>query len=246
MQKLPKLIGPNLAHKCRPVVYANRLNVIWISVLYRRRRAKNAEISQVWPNFQILADLLPMPFINPDQIWQKTVDAWPMLTCQISFESIYCVTFLGWKTTISGQRWHLEGSCTQPLYHEGQIWYGLLLCAKFRLNRFIWLHSARIWPFLHFGILRCLSWWRTEKVECECTTTNLLLFNGIKIVSVFQCLQNKIVCINYVVHQSDVTKHNGQQTDKKLYYLVAMAVGKVQVPPNLAWWLRTSSMFLHL
>jgi len=52
------------------------------------------------------------------------------------------------------------------------------------------------------------DWRRTEKVECVCTTTNLPLANGTKIVPVFQRLHHKIVHINSVVQ-----KHDGH-TDK--------------------------------
>ena len=58
------------------------------------------------------------------------------------------------------------------------------------------------------------NWHQFQKVEHGRTTTNLPLFNGIKIVSVLQRLHDEIGRTN-----SDVQKRDGQtnrQTDKKL------------------------------
>jgi len=50
---------------------------------------------------------------------------------------------------------------------------------------------CRFWTSAFCGVN---SWRQSEKVEHGCTTTNLPLSNGIKIVSVFQCLLGKIMC----------------------------------------------------
>ena len=58
------------------------------------------------------------------------------------------------------------------------------------------------------------DWHQSEKVEHRCTTTNLPLSKGIKIVSVVQRLHGEIWCTI-----SDVQKRDGQsdrQTDKNL------------------------------
>jgi len=58
------------------------------------------------------------------------------------------------------------------------------------------------------------NWQQSDKVEHGCTTTNLPLSNGIKIVSVLQRLHGEI---GRTI--SDVQKRDGQtnkQTDKKL------------------------------
>jgi len=71
--------------------------------------------------------------------------------------------------------------------------------------------NKQILPF--FGLLAycaVASWQQSEKVEHRCTTTNLPLSNGIKIVSVFQRLHGKIGCTT-----SGVQKRDGK-TDKKL------------------------------
>ena len=65
---------------------------------------------------------------------------------------------------------------------------------------------------LDFAFSGVASWQKSEKVEHGCTTTNLPLSNGIKIVSVFQRPHGEI---RRTI--SDVQKRNGQtdkQTDK--------------------------------
>jgi len=64
------------------------------------------------------------------------------------------------------------------------------------------------------------NWQQSEKVEHRCTTTNLPLSNGIKIVSVFQCLHGEIKRTI-----SDVQKHDEQtdrQTDKQAGLLLRL------------------------
>ena len=59
------------------------------------------------------------------------------------------------------------------------------------------------------------SWQQSDKVEHGCTTTNLPLSNGVKIVSVLQRLHGEIRCTI-----SDVQKHDEQtarQRDKKTF-----------------------------
>jgi len=117
-----------------------------------------------------------------------------MLTHQISFESVYCITFQGWKTAILDKCWHLDGSCTSPLYQE----WPNLVCAKYHLDHLILPHSRGenpqilqfFWTSVFCGVAK---WWHMEKVERGCTTTNLPLSNSIKIVSIFQPLHGEIV-----------------------------------------------------
>jgi len=76
--------------------------------------------------------------------------------------------------------------------------HGLHLQATFRLDQFIffavWRRKTPNFTILltsaFFGIS---SWRQSEKVEHRCTTTNHPLSNGIKIVSVFQCLHGEIM-----------------------------------------------------
>jgi len=71
------------------------------------------------------------------------------------------------------------------------------------------------------------NWHRSQKVEHGCTTTNLPLSNGIKIVSVLQCLHGEIWRTN-----SDVQKRDGQ-TDRQTKK--TQCFNEIQAPPNLAW-----------
>ena len=76
------------------------------------------------------------------------------------------------------------------------------------------------------------NWQQSDKDEHGCTTTNLPLSNGIKIVSVLQRFHGEIGCTI-----SDVQKHDEQtdrQTDKKTF-LATKAAGEIHDPPNLAW-----------
>jgi len=145
------LSGPNLACGSGPVVCAYRLNVIWIDLLCHQCGARNAVISHCRPNFYTLGTRC-----HPSHPWS-------MLTCQISFESVYCYTFQGRKTTILRKIWHLESSCSQPPFpmraKSGmlELTHGLCLRAEFRLDQFILSPSSGKKPkfccFLVFGVL---------------------------------------------------------------------------------------------
>jgi len=78
------------------------------------------------------------------------------------------------------------------------------------------------------------NWQQSEKAEHWCTTTNLHLSNGIKIVSVVQRLYGEIG--RTISH---IQKRDGQrQTNRKpknSTFLTALAAGEIRAPPNLAW-----------
>jgi len=74
--------------------------------------------------------------------------------------------------------------------------------------------------------------WIAAEVEHVCTTTNLPLSNGIKIVSVLQRLYREI---GRAI--SDVQKRD-EQTDrqtKNSTFLATPAAGEIRAPPNLTW-----------
>jgi len=101
----------------------------------------------------------------------------------------------------------------------------------------IWLASSdgenpHILPFFGLWHFCCRQLGQSEKVEHGCTTTNLPLFNGIRIVSVLQRLHGKIgrtIC--------DVQKRDGQtdRQTKNSTFLADPVAGKIRAPPNLAW-----------
>jgi len=109
-----------------------------------------------------------------------------------------------------------------PFTDEGQIWcaiadrrytfmcqissqsvYSVTLCC--RKTPVV----AVFWTSAFSGVA---SWQQSEKVEHECTTINLPLSNGIKIVSMLQRLDGEIGCTI-----SDVQKRDGQ-TDKQGFW----------------------------
>ena len=110
-----------------------------------------------------------------------------------------------------------------PFTDEGQIWYAIaetrctLTCQTSSRSVYsvaLWRRYTPIfavfWTSAFSGVA---IWQQSEKVEHGCTTTNLLLSNGIKIVFVLQRLHGEIGCTN-----SDVQKRDGQtdRQDKKL------------------------------
>jgi len=108
---------------------------------------------------------------------------------------------------------------------------------KFRLDRFILSPSGGeklqflpfFWTSAFSGVT---SWQQSEKVEHECTTPNIPLSNGIKIVSVLQRLHGEI---GRTI--SDVQTRDGRtdKQTKKLNVFGRLAAGEIQAPPNLAW-----------
>jgi len=100
---------------------------------------KSAEMSQFWPNYHILGALVSNPSTKPGQIWQQTVDPQSTLTRQISFESVYCVTFHEQKNNF-GQNLSFGVSYTQPplpimaKFGVLEQTHGVHLHAKFRLD----------------------------------------------------------------------------------------------------------------
>jgi len=212
------------------------LILIWIGVLCHLCRAKNCRNIAVLTKFAEFGGSCAHPLTDPSQIWQETVD-WSMLTCQISFKSIYCVNFQGRKTTLFGKFWHL-GAPVPPL---------LLTRAKYGVLRSTltcqissWsVYSVARWKQIisNFTILSTLvfcgvaKWWHTNKFERECKSKNLPLLNGIKIVSVFQWLHGEIVRINSAFNSIMSPKQTKNST-----FLVAVVAGEVRASPNLAKW----------
>jgi len=97
-------------------------------------------------------------------------------------------------------------------------------------------YFAIFWTSAFSGVANCQQ---SDKVEHGCTTTNLPLPNGMKIISVLQRLHGEIGRTN-----SDVQKLDGQpdrQTDKQTNrqknstFLATPAAGEIRAPPNLAW-----------
>jgi len=78
------------------------------------------------------------------------------------------------------------------------------------------------------------NWHQSQKVEHGCTTKNLPLSTGIKIVSVFQRLNSEIWRTISDVQKRD--EQTDKQTNKKnSTFLATPAAGEIRARPNLAW-----------
>ena len=135
----------------------------------------------------------------------------------------------GWQKNNFGQILTFAGSCTDPLLpmtaKSGvlQLTQSARFRVKIHLDRFILSPSGgeKKLNFCHLctsAFSDVDSWRQSEKVEHGCTTTNLPLSNGIKIISVLQRLHGEIGRTN-----SDVQKRDGQakrdgQTKKQRFH----------------------------
>ena len=121
--------------------------------------------------------------------------------------------------------------CTDPLlsmkakFGVLEETHGISLRAKFRLDRFILSPSVgenlQLLPFFctpTFSVVA--NWQQSEKVGHGCTTTNLPVSNGIKIVSVLQRLHDEI---GRTI--SDVQKRD-EQTDKQTDKLESVSIAE--------------------
>ena len=95
------------------------LNFICIGV-FCHPCGKNCRNVAIATKFSHFGGLLCPPLYQSGPIWQQTVDPISTLTRQISFESVYCVTFQGQKRIV-GQILTLGAPVPSPLTDTGQI-----------------------------------------------------------------------------------------------------------------------------
>jgi len=89
--------------------------------------------------------------------------------------------------------------------------------------------SPPFFPTSAFSVVA--NWQQSEKVEHGCTTTNLPLSNGIKIVSVLQRFHGKIGRTISDVQKRD--EQTDKQTNKKnSTFLATPAAGEIRAPPK--------------
>jgi len=108
-----------------------------------------------------------------------------------------------------------------PFTDEGQIWCAtadpryMLTCQISSRSvssvALCWWKTSIFAVFWTSAFSGVTDWQQSEKIEHGCTTTNLPLSNGIKIISVLQRLHGEIRCTI-----SDVQKHD-EQTNRKIY-----------------------------
>ena len=95
---------------------------------------------------------------------------------------------------------------------------GVRIRAEFRLDQFTLSPSGGEKFFCRFwtsAFCDVANWLQSEKVEHESTTTNLLLSNGIKIVSVLQRLHREIGRTT-LTFKSVTNRQTDKHTNKKL------------------------------
>ena len=185
---------------------------------------KAAKILQFWPNFHVLGLVCPPPFTNSGQIWS-------MLICLISFESVivspsreenlqFWTNVDIWGAPVLSLLYRSEPNLVCKRY--------MLICkissGLFHSVTLEWRKAPNFVVFILTAFCGVASWQCVEKVECMCTTTNLHWSNGIKIVSVLQHFQGKIMCTNFVVHKPvvhayDATSMTDTPTNNLTFWL---------------------------
>jgi len=163
------------------------------------------------------------PFTDEGQIWCAIADSRSTLTRQISSECVHCLRFRWPKNHNFGQIDFWAPVSTPPFTDEGQIWcttadpLHTLTCQNSSRSVYfvaVWGRKTPIfadfWTSAFSGVD---SWRQSEKVEHGCTTTNLSLSNGIKIVSVLQRLHGEIWRTISDVQKRD--RQTNRETNKK-------------------------------
>jgi len=132
-----------------------------------------------------------------------------------------------------------------PLTDEGQIWCAVadpwhtltcqILSGSLYSVALCWRKTpifAVVWTSA-FSVVA--NWQQSEKVEHVCTTTNLPLSNGIKIVSVLQRLHGEIERTISDVQKRDGSQKRDGQTGKQKNstFLVIPAAGEIRAPTKL-------------
>jgi len=177
--------------------------------------------------WQILTLGVPVltPFTDESQIWCAIADPRSTLTRQISSECVHCVSFRWPKTTLFGQILIFFGLLYRAPFtgFEDQIWCAIadpgytLTCqisSRSVYSVALWRRKPPIFAFFWISAFSVVAnWQQSEKVEHGCTTANLPLSNGIKIVSVLQRLHGEIGRTIFDVQKRD--EQTDRQTDKQ-------------------------------
>jgi len=165
----------------------------------------------------------------------------PTLTGQISSECVHCVGFRWPKTTILGKFLTFWGLLYRPPFtDEGQMWratadsrYTLTCQISSRSVYSVALCLRKTPIFAVFWTSACnvvASWQQSDKVEHGCTTTNLLLSNGIKIVSVLSFLYSSAFIAKSGAQSLTFKSVTNKQTDKQTKnstFLAIPAAGEI-------------------
>ena len=138
----------------------------------------------------------------------------------------------------------LGGSCIDPLLPMSQIWCAVtdprstLTCDISSRS----VYSAKKSQFLPYFAIFWISafsgvssWQQSEKIAHGCTTTNLSLSNGIKIVSVLHRLHGEIGRTVSDVQKRDEQTNKQTNRQRNSTFLATPAAGEIRAPPLLAW-----------
>jgi len=193
---------------------------VWICSPCRLPVTKNHHFGQIltcrgllyWP-----------PFTDEGQIWCVKADQRSTLTYQISSECVHCVGFQWPKHQNFGQILTFRGLLYRhPFTDEDQIWCATAdpwCTLTYQISSRSVYSVALCWrkpPIfaVFYGLRHLVLSPIGNKVEHGCTTTNLSLSNGIKIVSVLQRLHGKIGCTI-----SDVQKRDEQTKSVRMNWM---------------------------
>ena len=222
------------------MVCAYRLNFIWISVL-----CWNIAISTKFSHFRRGGCAHPPFWPGSNLTGNSRPTVYASLTHQMSFESVYCVTFQGQKTQFSA-KFDIWGSCTQPpllmkaKFDVLEQTYGLRLFAKLRFDRFILSPSGsekrQLLPFLvlrRFVMSSTGGIWRKLNVTKPQTFPYPTVSKFFPYSSVFKAKS---------CHQFHRSQGRGSQAwwktkqTRNSTFLVAVAACEIRGPRNSAWW----------
>ena len=190
-------------------------------------------------------DSVPTPFYRrgPNLVCYSRPKVYTY-TRQISSEFVHCVGFRWPKTTILGEILTFLGApVPTAFYRRGPnvVCYSRRTVYAYVPNfvsigvfcRPLAVKTPNFCVFWTSAFSGVANWLQSEKDEHGCTTINLPLSNGIKIVSVLQRLHSEIWRTISDVQKRD--EQTDRQTDKKLNVLATPAAGEIRAPPNLAW-----------
>jgi len=173
---------------------------MWTYLLCRLPVAQNHNFGHI-----LTFGVLPYrsPFTDKGQIWCATTEPRSTVACRISSECVHCLGFWWPKTTIFNRCWHFGAPVPTPFYR----WESNLVCYSkpavyaYLLNfvsiglfcRLLLAKNPNFYRFWTSAFSDVVNWQQSEKVGHGCTTTNLPLSSGIKIVLIL-CWNTGISC----------------------------------------------------
>ena len=178
--------------------------------------AAGSQKPQFWANFDTFGGCCTNPLL-PMTAKFGVLQQIQGLHLQAKFHlSVFIVSASDGKKTQFSANFDILGvPVPTPFHHEGQIWCPIVdprctftceISSRSVYSVVLWRRKIPIFAiFWTSAFSDVADWHQSQKVEHGCSTTNLPLSNGIKIVSVLQRLHGEIGRTN-----SDVQKRDGQ------------------------------------